>query len=460
MDSSHRRALILNGNMYKVILTLALPIMVNNLIQTLYNLVDGVWVSRLGSVQFAAVSFVWPVLFLFVSIGIGLSIAGTSILSQLVGAAKFREANRYATELVAMSFVVGIAFAVSGYFLSPHIVEFMGGKGEMLEYSTIYLRISFLDIPFMFLFFNYNSIMSAQGNTMQPTVLSAASAIINIILDPILIFTFNLGVAGAAYATLISKMILCVLALFMLFIKPRLIKINFKGFKFDRKILQNLIKVGIPSSIGQSGAALGFMVLNIFIVSYGTATLAAFGMVNRVTGVIMQPAMGIGAALTSIVGINIGNKTLDRVRDGFKKSVYLTLIMSGVGLAAILIWNYDVVNFFIQSKDDPEVIIQGVEYMKFIAFSMPLMGLFSIFQGVFQGSGHTKYSMAMEIARLWLVRIPMILIFKYFTDIGETGIWFSMSFSNLFICVYGFVIYKKNKWQRGVIGKVDNEVSF
>ena len=459
MDQTHRRNLILSGNMYKVILTLALPIMVNNLIQTLYNLVDGVWVSRLGSVQFAAVSFVWPVLFLFVSIGIGLSIAGTSILSQLVGASKFREANRYATELVAISFVAGILFALAGYLLSPYIVQMMGGRDELLEFSTIYLRISFLDIPFMFLFFNYNSIMSAQGNTMQPTILSALSAIINIVLDPVLIFNFNLGVAGAAYATLISKMVLCIMALFMLFIKPRLIKINFNGFKFDKKIIYDLVKVGIPSSIGQSGAALGFMLLNIFIASYGTATLAAFGMVNRVTGLIMQPAMGIGASLTSIVGMNIGNGMLDRVKEGFKKSLFLTLGMSGFGLAAILIWNSDIVNFFIQSKDDPEVITQGIEYMKFIAFSMPLMGIFSIFQGVFQGSGFTRYSMAMEIGRLWLVRIPMILLFKYLTDFGETGIWFSMSFSNLFICIYGYAIYKMNKWQRGIIGKVENTVS-
>ncbi len=458
MDSAQRRNLILNGNMYKVILTLALPIMVNNLIQTLYNLVDGVWVSKLGSVQFAAVSFVWPVLFLFVSIGIGLSIAGTSILSQLVGATKFREANRYATELVAMSFVAGIVFAAAGYFLSPYIVRMMGGTGELLEYSSIYLKIAFLDIPFMFLFFNYNSIMSAQGNTIQPTVLSALSAIINIVLDPVLIFTFDLGVAGAAYATLISKIVLCLSALFMLFIRPRLIKINFKNFRFDKTIMVNLIKVGIPSSIGQSGAALGFMVLNIFVVSYGTATLAAFGMVNRITGLIMQPAMGIGAGLTSIIGIHIGNGTLDRVKEGFRKSMYLTLIMSLAGLAALLIWNTDIVNFFIQSKDDPEVITQGIEYMKFIAFSLPLMGIFSVFQGVFQGSGHTKYSMAMEIGRLWLVRIPMILMFKYFTGIGETGIWFSMCFSNLVICVYGFMIYRKNKWQRGVIGNVKNSI--
>lgn len=457
MDAVHRRSLILNGNMYRVILTLALPLMVNNLIQTLYNLVDGVWVSKLGSVQFAAVSFVWPVLFLFVSLGIGLSIAGTSILSQLIGATKFREANRYATELVAVSFVLGIVFSVSGYFLSPYIVQFMGGQGELLEYSSIYLRISFLDIPFMFLFFNYNSIMSSQGNTMQPTVLSALSAVINVILDPILIFTFGLGIAGAAYATLISKIVLCLLALFMLFIKPRLIKINFKGFKFDRKILFNLVKIGIPSSIGQSGAALGFMVLNIFIASYGTATLAAFGMVNRVTGVIMQPAMGIGAALTSIVGINIGNGKFDRVKESFKKALYITLIIAGLGFSAIWLWNAGIVNFFVQSKDDPQVILQGIEYMKYIAFSMPLMGIFSIFQGVFQGSGHTKYSMAMEIGRLWLVRIPMILIFKNLTDIGETGIWFSMSFSNLFICVYGYIIYKRNKWQQGVLGSTYNQ---
>ena len=144
--------------------------------------------------------------------------------------------------------------------------------------------------------------MNAQGNTVTPTILSGVSALLNVVLDPIFIFIFNWGIAGAAWATLVSRAALAIVGLKMLFGPNNKIKPNLKGFKFNKDILKEIINVGFPSSIGQAGAAIGFIVLNGFIVSYGTATLAAFGMVNRVTSLVMQPAAGIGAALTAIVG--------------------------------------------------------------------------------------------------------------------------------------------------------------
>lgn len=451
MEVNQRKNLILNGNMYKLIITLSLPIMINNLIQTLYNLADGVWVSKLGSVQFGATSFVWPVNFLFISLGIGLSIAGTSLLSQLIGASKYKEANKYASQLVAISLIASIIFAALGYILSPFIIKLMGGTGELGEYSNIYLKITFLDMPVTFLFFNYSSIMNAQGNTITPTILSGISAILNVILDPIFIFTLNMGIAGAAIATLLSKAILAVLGIYMLFNSSMQIKLSFKNFKFDKEIVKKIVDVALPSSIGQSGSALGFIVLNSFIVSYGNATIAAFGMVNRITSLVSQPAMGIGAALTAIVGQNLGCNQIERIKEAFIKSMKLTITFGAIG-CFILIWRDEqIINFFIQSRDSADVISQGITYLQYISYSMPLMGIFSVLQGIFQGSGHTKYSMSMEVGRLWFVRLPMILMFKYFTTIGPSGIWFSMCFSNFIICVYGYVMYRKNTWQEKII---------
>ena len=454
MESS-KKNLILNGHMYKLIITLSLPIMINNLIQTLYNLADGVWVSKLGSVQFGATSFVWPVNFLFISLGIGLSIAGTSLLSQLIGASKYKEANKYASQLVAISLIASIIFAALGYILSPYIIKLMGGSGELGVYSNIYLKITFLDMPVTFLFFNYSSIMNAQGNTITPTILSGISAILNVVLDPIFIFTLNMGIAGAAIATLLSKAILAVVGIYMLFNSSMHIKLSFKNFKFDKEIIKKIVEVALPSSIGQSGSALGFIVLNSFIVSYGNATIAAFGMVNRITSLVSQPAMGIGAALTAIVGQNLGCNQIERVKEAFIKSMKLTIAFGAIG-CFILIWRDEqIINFFIQSRDSKEVISQGITYLQYISYSMPLMGIFSVLQGIFQGSGHTKYSMSMEIGRLWFVRLPMILLFKHFTSIGPSGIWFSMSFSNLIVCLYGFFMYKKDSWQKKIIVSCD-----
>ena len=448
---SSRKELILNGSIYRVLLTLSIPLMVNSMIQTMYNLVDGIWVSRISSVHFAATSFVFPVNFLFIALGIGLSVAGTSILSQLIGAEKEELGRKYSTQIIFVSLLISILFTAAGVFLSPYIISAMGGTGDILKYGNIYLRITFLELPFIFLFFNLNSIRNAQGDTLTPTILSGISALMNIILDPIFIFTFGWGIAGAAWATVLSRALLAVYGIKIIIAKDNVLRPDFRNFKFDKNILREIVKVGLPATIGQSGAAFGFIVLNGFIVSYGTATMAAFGMVNRITSLIMQPAMGIGAALTAVIGQNIGAGRPHRVREAFNKASILTLSMGIGGCILLLILNRPLVTFFIQSKDDMDVINQGITYMSYVAFTMPLMGMFSVFQGIFQGSGHTKYSMAMEVGRLWLIRIPMILIFKYFTGLGSTGIWIAMSVSNLIIDLYGYYIYRKGSWSQGTV---------
>lgn len=448
--------LIQNGDMYKVLLTLSIPIMINSIIQTLYNLVDGIWVSKISSVHFAATSFVWPINFLFVALGVGLSVAGTSLLSQLLGAGKYKDAREYTSQLMVSSFLLSVLFMIVGVISSPYIIKLMGGEGNFADLANTYLKISFLDLPFMFLYFNINSIMNSQGNTVTPTILSAISALINVVLDPVFIFTFDMGIAGAAWATVLSRVVLALLGVKFIFNEDYDLKPDFRNFKFDKTILKEIARVGLPASIGQTGASIGFMFLNGFIVSYGTATMAAFGMVNRVTNLVMQPAMGVGSALTAVVGQNLGSYQLQRATESFIKASKIALFIGITGGVLIFVFNKPIVNFFIQSKDEPEVIIQSITYMKYVAFSMPLMGMFSVFQGIFQGSGNTKYSMAMEVGRLWFVRLPMILIFKNFYDFGPSGIWFSMSFSNFIICLYAFWIYKTHGWKRKTISAVEN----
>ncbi len=449
MNVKHSKVeMILSADMYRVLLTLSVPIMINNIIQTLYNLVDGIWVSKISSVHFAAVSFVWPINFLFVSLGMGISVAGTSLLSQLIGAEKVKEARKYATQLVALSLILGTLFAAIGIIASPFVIKLMGGEGEFASLANTYLRISCLDLPFLFLFSSVNSMMNAQGNTVTPTILSAISAILNVTLDPIFIFTLGMGIAGAAWATVLSRVVLAALGAKQLFSNDNMLKPNFNQFKFDKKILKEIMRVGLPVSIGQSGASVGFIFLTGFIVSYGTATMAAFGMVNRTTNLFMLPAMGVGTALTAVVGQNLGANKEKRATEGFVKASKLASYMGIVGGIFVFVFSKQLVAFFIQSKDDPEVIVQSIIYMKFIAFSLPLMGMFSVLQGIFQGSGNTGYSMAMEIGRLWVVRLPMILAFKHLTNFGSVGIWFSMSFSNFVVCVFGLWVFKVKGWNR------------
>lgn len=197
--------------------------------------------------------------------------------------------------------------------------------------------------------------------------------------------------------------------------------------------------------------------LNAFIGSYGTATIAAYAMVNRITSLIMQPAMGIGHALTTVVGQNVGARQMERVREAFYKGLALTVLIGVLGTAVLILFDEPIIHFFMQARDDLQVIELSLTYLFYVSLSMPLMGIFSVFVGLYQGTGNTKYSMSMEIGRLWFVRLPMILFFKHLTSWGSTGIWFSMSFSNLIVCLYGFWIYLRKGWQKTVLDLEDEE---
>lgn len=459
MEQPTRSQFIVEEELYRVILSLSLPLMLNNFIQTLYNLVDAFWVGKLGHVEFASTSFVWPVLMLFVSIGVGVSIAGTSIMARLLGARKREEAGEVAVHLIYLSLGFSLVFSLLGYGVAPWIVKFMGASGRFHQLSSIYLRIDFISFPFVMGFFALQSILVSQGNTKSITLINALAAITNMILDPFFIFdefmgisSLGLGVAGAGYATLLSKVLLAVVGVMVLFSGTSEIPLVFKGRKLRKRIFKEIIGTALPSTLGQMGSSLGFIILNAAIASYGTVTLAAFGMINRATAIILQPAMGIGASLSAIVGQNIGAKKVDRVTEALKKASLITLIVCLLGSLLYYIWDDELVGIFISSSGDEEVVHEALLYLWYSLVTLPLMGFFSIFQGFFQGTGFTRYGMYMDIGRLWFIRLPMIYAFKHFTNLGSQGIWFAMTFSNFLIIVFAWWLYRRGTWRSSLQG--------
>lgn len=448
MNYSNKRTLILEGEMKKVILTLALPIMFNNFIQTLYNLADAFWVSKLGAVEFAATAFVWPVIFLIISLGFGMNAAGTSLISQYIGANEKKMGNIVAGQLFTISIIITILFSALGFSLSHKIVYLMGARGELLNHSTEYLRIMFLDIPVLFVGFVFAAIRQGQGDTFTPMIINVGSVILNIILDPIFIFTLNMGVRGAAIATVLSKLVFAVYIIYFLFTKKEGIYIIPKYLKPQKEFFYKIIKIGLPASLGQAGAALGFIVLNSFVVSFGDYTLAAFGIGNRINSLVMMPAMGIGSALATIIGQNLGADNYKRAKIAFKTSILMSIAYMCVGGIILIYFAENVIRIFAQ---DSEVITQGTYYMRLIAASLPLMGIFQSLLGAFQGSGHTIYMMYLNMGRLWIIRIPMIILFKKYTMLGSKSVWFAMIVSNFIICGVGLILYVKGNWQQKVI---------
>ncbi|MTI46434.1 MATE family efflux transporter [Sporosalibacterium faouarense] len=450
MKFKQKRDLILNGNMTKVIITLALPIMLNNFIQTIYNLTDTFWVSKLGETEVAAMTLIWPIIFFMMSLGMGVAIAGTALISQYTGSNDLEDATEVAGQVISFTFIASLVLGVIGYFLTPYIVKAMGGEGELYNRAVEFLSLMLLGLPTMFVFFGFNSIKQGQGDTVSPMIYGGLSVALNIILDPILILYFDLGIRGAAIATITARGIFALYAVYRLFLSNEGIRLHKRHLAWNKKVLTKLIKVAWPSSLGQSTSALGFAILNIFIISFGQSTMAAFGIGNRINSLILMPAMGIGNALATIVGQNLGANNLHRAKKAVKTSAILSTVVLVIGGSIIFMISESVIGLFTK---DPDVLSQGTFYLKLIVTAIPLMGFFQIFIGTFQGSGHTIMAMIIMMGRLWAVRIPLIIIFKNYTNLGANSVWYAMILSNAVICLVGLGLYMTGRWETKVVKK-------
>lgn len=450
MDSKAKREMILNGNMNKVILMLSLPIMANNFIQTIYNLTDTYFVSKLGTTQLAAMQFVWPMVFLLISLGIGFTMAGTTLISQYIGSGDKASAAKLGAQVISFSILFSTLVGVVGYIFTPQILDLIGATGDLRAYGDSFIRIMFLGTPTMFLMASYSSIKTGMGDTYSPMIIGAMSVATNIILDPIFIFKMDMGIQGAAIATVIARGVFGLYAVSTLFIKNSELYLKVSDLIPDKKHIKKLLDIGLPNSIGQTTTSIGFMVLNIFVLSYGEATITALSIGNRINGLILMPAMGIGNALAAIVGQNLGADNLDRAKKAVRSAAILSTLVLTIGGIPIIVFAEQVVSIF---TVDPSVLSQGTYYLILVTLAIPLMGIYQVFIGTFQGSGHTLFSMILMFGRLWLVRIPMIIVLKTFFDMGANAVWYSMIFSNVIVCIVGYIMYQSGRWEKKVIRK-------
>ena len=445
---------ITNGNITDVIFKLSIPLMISNLIKTLYGITDGIYVAQISSEDYAATSFTWPVQYLFIAVGLGVSVAATSLMSQRLGARKLKDCSIYAVHTLILTTVLGVFFSILGVITAPFIVRWMGATGSFEYKSYIFLAINSVGLLFDMIFFGYQSILNSQGRTKSMTIISTISSITNVVLDPFFIFDnvlgipgLNMGLAGAAWATVLSKVLLVVFAIRVVK-KESEIEVSFKNFKLDMGIIKHIFSIAIPASLGSSGEAIGFTVLNGFIQSYGTTTLAAFSMGNRLSDIFNQGAIGIGMALTSITGQNMGAGKKERSKDIFKRANVIITFFSLASAIIILLFKDQLLSIFIKDRSDIELWRQASEYMYFSAIITFFMGYFSAINGFFQGVGKTKLTMYLSLARLWVLRLPLIMLLKSLTNLGSTGIWISMLVSNALTVIVGFIIYKRGRWER------------
>ena len=447
MAKKINRDLILNGNMLKAILSLAIPVVINSFLQTMYNLTDTYWLGKLGTEELAAINLVTPVQNIVLNFGMGITVAGSVLISQYIGAKKDEEARSMANQIFACAMIFSMICATICVITTPSIVTWLGAEGETWKYSKTYLQLVIMDMPFLFLVNMYTAIHQAQGDTVRPMLLNLLGISLNMILDPLLMVVLSMGVAGAALATVTAKAVPAVIAFVLLHNRKKLVYLQLSKLKFERDKLKNILVIGLPTAIGGSTMQFGFLLMSRSVLKYGTQAMAAYGIGNKVNGLISLPSNGIGSAVSTIVGQNIGANQQDRAEEGYKLSRRIAVIFLFVGgmILSRAPVSTAIVKIF---SEDPVVIGMAADFLSIMAFWCFTNGVYNSTMGLFQGTGHTEVTMAVDASRLWIFRFATLFVCEVLLNMGVRSVWYSVVVSNGISAVILFIVYKTGYWKK------------
>jgi putative MATE family efflux protein len=469
------------GGILKPLLFLSLPIVLTNLMQTAYNLADTFWLGQYSTEALAAISFGFPMVFLLISLGMGLSVAGSVLVAQHTGADESRKAEYAAGQTVVFALLGSALLGALGYPVVRPFLDFLGASPDVLPGATAYMEVIALGLPFMFGFFVFISLMRGAGDTVTPMLVMFGTVVLNILLDPFLIFGFEanplfgmlglgglqpdllaatgftgMGIEGAAVATVFSRSLAMLVGLGIMFSGRKGIRIRLADLRPDFDYLRTILRIGVPASIEGTGRAVSVNALLLIVGLFATPVVAAFGIGTRVFSVIFLPAIAVARGVETMTGQNIGAGEYERAKQAnylAAKGLFLVLGAAGV---AIFAFPRPIVAVF---TDDPAVLTEGATFLRYVSLSFGFMGIMRAFSGGFRGAGKTMVAAAIAVGTLGGVRLPVAYVLSQFRVslpylpesllFGVQGVWASFFVSNVVGAVVAWLWFRRGTWRAG-----------
>jgi len=460
--------MLLEGPVLRSLLTLAVPIVLANILQAGYQIIDAFWVGRLGGAAVAAVSVSFPMTFLLIALGAGLAIAGSTLIAQYVGAKNHEMVSHVAAQTLLMVVVVSVVLGTIGYVAAPALLHLMGVGPDVYPGALGFMRVSFVALIFNFTFFVFQAIMRGIGNVTLPIYIVLGTVILNFALDPLFIFGWGpipaYGVMGAALATLGTQSIAAVIGIAILRLGKNGIHVRRKDFKPDFEYIKKAFFLGFPASIEQSARALGLTVMTFLITSFGTLAIAAYGVGSTILQVVTIPAMGVSMAVSALVGQNIGAGNIDRAARIGRLGAWLGFwVLTGMGVV-VFIFAPQFIAFFVPGV--PDVIAAGTVLLRIMALSWGFMGVQLGLAGVLRASGNMVMTMVLTLISQWVLQFPLAYVLSEHTSLGIYGLWWAFPVSNVTIALITIGVYAKGDWKKKRItgaeetlaGKVSEEI--
>ncbi|GAB6102424.1 MATE family efflux transporter [Thermococcus atlanticus] len=457
MKLEEMRDRILEGPIVKTLIILAYPLIINQLVQVLYNLTDTFWLGRLGREELSAPGTAWPLVWFFMAIGMGFATAGFAFVSQYVGAGEYRKANRYAGALYSLMMLFAVGVGIFGVISAPYLLRFMNVSSTVYPYALKYTRVIFAGIPFAFTLFAFNFLLRAVGDTKTPVKINIATVLLNLVLDPFFIFGWlgfpRLGVVGAAVATMLSNSLGSLVGGYLLFTGKVGIHLTPETLRPEVHFYSRIFRVGLPSSIGYSTTALGFIFLARIIFTLGgrfgnaDVAFATYSITNRLTNFMFAFSDGISMAMGTMIGQNVGVKLYNRAKTIAEKTMLINFAILSAGTLLFALFRVQIFSFFIR---DAAIIEESAKVVRYFSASLPFFGIFSAVNGVFQSSGHTKKGMVLGMLRLWGLRLPMSYGLGLLMR-DTAGMWLGMGLSNFLGALVALAWFMRGSWMRRII---------
>ncbi len=439
------------GKEWKVILQFAFPMLLGNVFQQLYNVVDSIIVGNfLGKEALASVGASFPVIFVMISLVIGITMGITIIISQYYGAKNFEKVKTAIDTMNIFLFFTSIFLSILAYFLSEPIFRLIKLPEELMADAVIYFRWFTSGFILMFGYNTVAAILRGLGDSKTPLYFLIISTIVNIVLDILFVVVLKFGVASVALATVIANGVAFLTAILYLNKKHEMVRIKFRNLVFDKEIFRQSIRIGLPSGIQQSFVALGMMALYWIVNDFGTDAIAAYSVAHRLDSFAGMPAMTLGSALSTFVGQNLGANKMSRVKKGMHATWIISIITSLLVFLSMILFKE---NFMAAFNQDPRVIEIGASYLMIVSgFYVVFSSMFTI-NGVLRGAGATIIPMFSTLIALWVLRIP--LSYYMSQDMGTDGIWWGIPIAWAFGFIMSYIYYLSGKWKNKGVVKYD-----
>ncbi|MEI6883882.1 MAG: MATE family efflux transporter [Bacteroidota bacterium] len=439
------------GNEGRLIWKFAIPMLLGNVFQQFYNLIDSMIVGKfIGKEALAAVGTSMPITFLLIAFFIGITMGFTIIVSQYFGAKDLVRVKKAINTLYIFIFFASLLMSVIGIMLSEWIFRLIGMDEAIIPQAKIFLDIFMAGLIFLFGFNGTSAILRGLGDSKTPLYFLIGSVILNIILDIIFVPVLGWGVWSVAVATVISEGTAFIALIIYLNRYDKILNFSFAELRFDTEIFWKGIKIGFPTGLQQTFVAVGMVALYGIVNKFGVDANAAYSAAGRIDNFAAMPAMSFSMALSTFVGQNLGANKPERIISGLRATFVMTAMISLAVSFVTVIFGKFLMRLF---TNDPMVIELGRGYLVVIGSFYVLFSTMFIFNGVLRGAGDTLIPMFITLFALWLIRIPVAYFLSSYPSIGIYGVYWSIPAGWFFGALLSFIYFLTGRWKKKAVVK-------